>query len=595
MVKTTLTTKTVQPMSTDQQVSWNNTVTVTVPGGLLTSSQPLTISSVDKLPADTFSGSTPLATYDISLGNMHEFNQYLTIELAYDSAKLQSDLPADQSIYAEWWDSTQNMWWRTESQVDTQRNVVDIKTDHLTPWRIVMVARGDRELRTDHFIVVFNDAEAPKIGSVVQNPLTFAQNVGNYLEAAYHVYLAAGYEVTPPASGERTWVIIDQSAVESMTGTLSGDITLKSQFRDENEVKQDTAHELFHTTHLRKVRVPTYVQSQWWAEACADYAATHIAWPNLPGMAQLSSDYMRSPLTTVDAIHEYETAQLIDYLVGQGISFNEMFTEMCKSVPTPETLDAYIQQATGKSLLELYRNFLGYAFFDSTGPVQPVAVEPTLLKGSGSSKGSPANMSATTQNISFQMLMNGDYGGWLWGFSVDIASPATSRTLTLSLSPLTSDSLSAGEETFSVYLLHNDRRPAGGTNPVVVLTSAKRSANITVSQGDVVYVLGVDAAVPGIADQVDVKDTTPNTPVKSYVADCTISPTDAISAGCMVEVSGNTIPGSTVYVSVSEASGYKFDSFSGAEGITFTQAAHWVTFIMPTHDVHLVANFTKLP
>jgi hypothetical protein len=506
MVLTPLTSKTLQPSTTNQQVSWNNTVTVTVPGGVLTSSQPLTISSADKLPADTFSGSTPLATYDISLGNMHEFNQYLTIELAYDSAKLQSDLPADQSIYAEWWDSTQNMWWRTESQMDTQRNVVDIKTDHLTPWRIVMVARGDRELRTDHFIVVFNDTEVPKIGSVAQNPLTFAQKVGNYLEAAYQVYLAAGYEVTPPASEERTWVVINQSASESETGTLSGDITLKSQFRDENEVKQDTAHELFHTTHLRKAGLTTYLQSHWWADACADYAATRIAWPNLPGMAMLSGDYMRSPLVAIDSIHEYETAEFVDYLVSHGINFSQVFNEMCKGVPTPENLDAYVQEITGQNLLTQYRSFLEYAFFDSHGPVQDVYLRPTLLRGSGSSAGSPNSMSATTKDISYQMLMNGGYGGWLWGFSVDIASPATSRTLTISLSPLTSDSLPAGEESFSIYLLHNDQRVTGGTKAVTILSSAKRSANITVSQGDVVYILGIDAATPGIANEVDIKD-----------------------------------------------------------------------------------------
>jgi len=591
---TALVSKTVQPSDADQQVSWNNQITVTVPGGLLTDHQSLSISSVTNPPPETFVGASPLAAYDVTLGNQHQFSKDLTIEIAYDPTQIQSGLPEDQSIYAEWWDSSQNMWWRSVSQIDTQRHVVDIKTDHLTPWRLVMAIRGDHELRTDHFIVVFNDKEAPTIAGVTQNPLTFAGKVGDYLEAAYKVYLAAGYEVTPPNSGERTWVIIDQSSAESSTGTLSGDITLKSQFRDDNEVKQDTAHELFHTTHLRKVGVPTYLQSQWFAEACADYAATHIAWPDLPGMALLSGDYMRSSMPTVDAIHEYENAQFVAYLMGQGITFSQLFNEMCKSVPTTASLDACLQKLTGKSLLDHYRNFLAYAFFDSKGPVQSVYLSPSLLKGSGSPKGAPNNLSVATKSISYQMLMNGNYGGWLWGFSVDTANAATTRTLTFNIKPLVDDGLPSGKADFDIYILKNDQRVTGGAQRQAVLSGDKRTANLTVSAGDVVYIMGVDALDSGIADQIDVLDTT-STQAKSYVVDCAISPADAVSAGCQVEVNGNYTPGGTVYVTISEASGYKFSGFSGGEDLTFTQAAHWQTFIMPSHDVHLVANFIKLP
>jgi len=96
---TKLTSQTLQPSAKDQTVTYNNQVSVTVPGGLMNTSQPLTISSVNDAPTDQIKGATPLTTYDISLGDQHEFSKPLTLELAYDPAKLPTDRPPEQVLF----------------------------------------------------------------------------------------------------------------------------------------------------------------------------------------------------------------------------------------------------------------------------------------------------------------------------------------------------------------------------------------------------------------------------------------------------------------------------------------------------------------
>ena len=525
MVVVPLVTQTLAPSTTSQQVTWNNQVTVTVPGGLLTSSTPLTISRVDNAPADTFSGLAALTAYDISLGNMKEFDKNLTIELAYDPTKLQSDLPADQRLGAEWWDASQNTWWRTVSQVDTQRNVVIISTNHLSRWRIFMLIRGDQYYTTNHFWIIWNQSDAPTVAGIQQDPKAFVKRVAGYLEAEWQVYLNHGYavafaadDVLPkdwngPITLGHTWVVIDESAGESETGSLSGDITLKADFLTEDEVKHDTAHELFHTTHLDKVRAPTYVQSRWWAECCADYAATHIAW-SLP-MATITGSYFRMNLTDINSEHEYENANFIAYLLDPKLypnfTFDQLFNDMAAAgVPMPAKLDAIVQKATGKNLLEQYTNFTTWVLFD---PSSPLEKPDQLLQGTAPSRVAPKAISATETEISFDdMGGGGNYGGELWGFKVAASSPTTPRTFKVEITPVTvngqSDTIPANNAFVGVYVLKKDLRVAG-VQPAVVLTAQATSAIFQASDGDGVYIHSIVADGIGHMWSMDVKEVTP--------------------------------------------------------------------------------------
>jgi hypothetical protein len=294
---TPLTTETLQPSAQDQQVAWKDQVTVTMPAGTLQTSQKMTISSVDTELPPKNEGFTALSTYDVSLGNLHEFEKPLTIALAYDPAKLGGQ-PPETSLCVSWWDETRNTWWRTVSQVDSARNVVVIQTKHLTRWRLEMWLWGDEKLNSDHFIVVWNKGDSPTINKAAQDPAKFAATVSGYMESAYKKYYDSAYAVNPATTQEakdqktkyklepsvgKNWVVIDPSMAESETNTKYGDITLKAKFDSDDDVKQDCAHELFHVVQLNTLGVSKYLKSRWWSEACADYAACNIAWTlNMP-------------------------------------------------------------------------------------------------------------------------------------------------------------------------------------------------------------------------------------------------------------------------------------------------------------------------
>jgi hypothetical protein len=507
------------PSTTAQQISWNDQVTVSIPGGLLTKSEPMTISRVDNAPPSNFEGFAPLATYDISMGNLKEFEKKLTIEIAYDPAKLPGALPPEDSICAEWWDPGQNTWWRTPCMVDSKRHRVVISTDHLSRWRIEMVLRGDQEWPSQHFIVVWNPGEYPVIGKAQQYPKEFAKKVSGYLEAAWQTYFTERYAVAPGSTDEtwptdwpnnieigKTWVVIDQGMAESETGSISGDITLKSSYNNEDQLKQDTAHELFHSTHLRKVRMPTYIQSQWWADAAADYAATRIAWHNLPGMPLISGDYFRSSLMTVDYVHEYETARFIEFLVSKGVAFTPLFNEMAQSVPTTESLAAIVQNMAGKSLLEQYRDFVLYVCFDSDGPIETRALEPSLHEGAVGPKKLPKSFEANASEISFTSGCLENYAAWIWGFKAGTSKitgePRTSVQVTVKGGNLVNDH----NFFMGVYVLKNDRRIPGGTIPQWVFLAGSGSAEINVSDGDIVYILAVNADTKYHSWDLEVRD-----------------------------------------------------------------------------------------
>ena len=101
-----LVSKALEPLTTDQTVSYQDQVKVTVPGGTLDGKQTLTISPAPALPPQAFKGLAELAGFDISMGETREFKKGLTIEIAYDPSKLPEDLAPQKALVASFWDQT---------------------------------------------------------------------------------------------------------------------------------------------------------------------------------------------------------------------------------------------------------------------------------------------------------------------------------------------------------------------------------------------------------------------------------------------------------------------------------------------------------
>ena len=86
----------------------------------------------------------------------------------------------------------------------------------------------------------------------------------------------------------------------------------------------------------------------------------------------------------------------------------------------------------------------------------------------------------------------------------------------------------------------------------------------------------------------------PTSTAKYYKLQCTMIRHKPHLAGAYVELTGSGQAGKKVAVDVSIPSGFSFLGFSGGEDLNLT-AADSQTFVMPAHDVILVAHFKALP
>jgi hypothetical protein len=129
---TPLVSQPLKPSSEAQTVSYQDKVRVTVPGGLLKSEETLTISAVGNPPPMKIPAFEVGTIYDIALGNQHEFDQPITIELAYDAKRLSPDMTAAHQVWLAHWAPETQMWTLLPTEVDAKRDVAIARTSRLT-------------------------------------------------------------------------------------------------------------------------------------------------------------------------------------------------------------------------------------------------------------------------------------------------------------------------------------------------------------------------------------------------------------------------------------------------------------------------------
>ncbi|MFA6600262.1 MAG: hypothetical protein WCU74_04510 [Candidatus Omnitrophota bacterium] len=191
-----LVSKTLEPSSTAQLVAYKDEVGVIIPGGTLEGQQTVTISRAPNLPAHPSHSFDQLAVYDISMGNVHEFKESLTIEIAYDPSRLPSNISPEKALSVGWWDVPNKRWISTPFAVDAARNVMLIPTTHLTYFEVLALVKGWELKETEHFYIYYDPKSkydivpSPKLPTV-----NLADDVGTLLEEAYKAYEKAGYSM----------------------------------------------------------------------------------------------------------------------------------------------------------------------------------------------------------------------------------------------------------------------------------------------------------------------------------------------------------------------------------------------------------------
>ncbi len=132
---------TVRPSSDPQVIRCNPRLEITIPGGLLKREEELTVAAVPeaKIPHDSVLDFQTLACWDIRLGEMHEFDPPLLVEVPYDPALLNPDAPAAEQILAFRWDETRRRWVMLPVRVDEARRTIIAEANHLSRMRILTI------------------------------------------------------------------------------------------------------------------------------------------------------------------------------------------------------------------------------------------------------------------------------------------------------------------------------------------------------------------------------------------------------------------------------------------------------------------------
>jgi hypothetical protein len=113
-------------------VTFRDAVTVQFPQGAVPDGTKVAITKGDG-PDDKLEGGQSLGSaYAIDLGGA-KLSKPVTLEVAFDAEKLPKDSPP-QAAFLAYYDDAKKMWVPVAGEVDTQRNVIIIQTDHLSWW-----------------------------------------------------------------------------------------------------------------------------------------------------------------------------------------------------------------------------------------------------------------------------------------------------------------------------------------------------------------------------------------------------------------------------------------------------------------------------
>jgi hypothetical protein len=511
----------VSPSSASQTIiSTDNTVSVTIPGGLLNTSQQLKVTKLSSPPAQHFDWLEVGGAYDIQLGDLHQFNQELTVRMKYDPAKLRTDIPIESNISAAYWDPILSAWVAVPMQLDQSSHEVIVKTKHLSFFTWYMKRWGFDVYFKNHFNIVYSPAVLVPLElsgggyyngdrsnyANVSIP-TYAEDAMAFLIDAYRIYVD-DYKFKPPSSPMDVFVgTILGFDISSFTEKFTGVMLIDSTANNANQLKLQTAHELFHRVqNAYYYDIGGMTTQTWWLEATADYAGDVLAWKGLQKMGggDIKPHYLEAPLHDTGELHNlgYATAHFIKFLVDKGANFKNMWEATAAYPDALFGLDLYLKGVHGKDrgLAALYHDFAKYFVFDANSPL------PTISSSLHSEVAAyQSTLSVSSKSDTVTLDLGSSYTAKLWGIRLSDAlfdKPGQKLNYQVSLK----GTLPATNVELDVFVLKGDRRLAGGATPIGTLSPTKSSVDIVVEKGDLVYVLGVNMSFGNVSIPVEIND-----------------------------------------------------------------------------------------
>lgn len=441
----------VSPGAADNVVRVPDRVAVTVPGGLLKGAATLTISEVDNPPPPNFEALVPLATWDVSLGDIHLLDKDIRIEMPVDPAGLRTDGPPAAVLSAGYYDVGEQSWIELPLEFDAARSVAVVRTRHLSVIRlcqvrpkwvvemdedvVVVYDPKDVAAKTSGYLAAFppeHPTHAHMSESLKKNLGPFILDTLHYARSSLKNYRSFNKQLVPHSKPLRIYV---EGTGSSSHDPVTGAINVTFAASSSAKLHYVIAHEMFHNVQLNWMGL---VGSRWWMEATAEYAASRIAQPHYGLMGKrdeerLKPAFIHRSLTYASTpkpdwlqgaadlalgenpwrVHAYQGAYFIEFLVkNKGLKFDEMFLSIAAGGFSEAALDKLLKTSGG--LAGCYRDFVHYWLFDQASPVRPATEILGKLQANAAAEGLPKTLEPDAAHVSTRLTMDRGLSAKLW-------------------------------------------------------------------------------------------------------------------------------------------------------------------------------------
>ncbi len=346
-------------------------VGVTIPGALLGTPQPLSVTALsDANLSRPMPEMQTVGVYDITLGSMSTFDKPLVLEFAYNAAALGDGAAQGKNLWVAYWDMARQQWVRANATVDTARQKIAVSTDHLSTWWIYRMRGYDYvpKGRMSWFEVYFNPKHVnPRSDVVGQSMQGLAEDVLAALETARENYKTAGFKV--PLTTASVFIA---DVPDSNWGKWGGSIDLKrSELVNLDRIRSDSAHELFHAVQNQYYFFAGLLQRFWFTEGTPDFMAYRYGW-NGSIQSQIEpltlSWFEDSPFENLTDVDAYPLGNFLRYLNQvEGVDIKKLWDYMAPwPINVPQAFRSGVLEQTKKSFDDVWRNFVYDAMFGAT-------------------------------------------------------------------------------------------------------------------------------------------------------------------------------------------------------------------------------------
>lgn len=422
---------------------------ILIPGGTVQQTQTLEIKKMDDLPPALSEFDPVCPAFDVSLGDLTQFDKPLIIEIPYDSEMLQEMEPTEGFI-AVYYDEATGMWNDVPYEVDEANAVVRLVMYHLTTvqcyysfWEggavydngtVKVVYKFSDSLNSKYIAYEKAVGQSETLKALPQFVLDLADRATTIL----NTYKNAGLSIpTQP----RIYVTDGTSAYNSITGNILVSLNVATLNDPVGLMKRNLAHELFHISQQLEMGVLDYEatsmkNSSFWMEASADYMGNTGTW-QLAGQEAVNNydyyslDFFKKSLYTMNGIHEYDAGNFVYFVQELFQATPKQMIDIGESYASfPDAFDAVYGSVY--KLEEYYRHFLEYSISDGISHFQQ-STNATLEKVIGNKVNLEFKLDDDGNSV-FEQLEGSDSlsfsGAYTAGFCVFTVNCDTTLTIT---------------------------------------------------------------------------------------------------------------------------------------------------------------------